>query len=166
MSQIIKAVTSGNLPPNVPTQFVENSGSATPALNILNVVGGNGIFTTGSGNTVTVKFNEGTNTTIGAVTSTILTLTPPDNDTTTFQILISGYDSTADLGVGGQIVGTVRKTGGVVTVLGTPDVIKNGDAIINESTFTIVAVGATVEVQATSASPNTVTWTAITAGQV
>ena len=166
MSQIYKATTAGNLPPNVPTTFDTDTGSATPALNTLIVTGDNGIVTTGSGNTVTVKFNEDTNTTLGIATATILTITPPDNDTTTVQVLISGYDSTANIGVGGQIVGTVRKTGGVVTVLGTPDVIKNGDPVINASTFTIVANGGDIEVQATSSSINTVTWTAITAGQV
>lgn len=164
MSQIIKGGVSSS--PAVPTSFTTDDGVAVPVANNLNIFGDNGIVTEGAGDTVTVKFNEDTNTTVGAVTSTILTITPPDNDTTTLQILISGYDATADIGVGGQIVGTVRKTGGVVTVLGTPDIIKNGDAIINASTFTIVGVGGDVEVQATSASPNTVTWTAITAGQV
>lgn len=167
--------------PSVPTSFSTDqqdtstlsvptaTGSAVPQTNILRVYGADGIQsyeTTNVAGVLEIGFNRGTNTTLGIATSTILTITPPDNDTTTMQILVSGYDSTANLGVGGQIVGTVRKTAGVVTVLGTPDIIKNGDAIINASTFTIVAVGATVEVQATSASVNTVTWTAITAGQV
>jgi hypothetical protein len=36
------------------TTFVENAGSATPAAGILNVLGGSGITTSGSGNTVTI----------------------------------------------------------------------------------------------------------------
>lgn len=167
MSQIYKSGTSGPpLNPTIPTQFTEDTGTAIPALNNLNIVGADGIKTIGSGSTVTVGFNKGTNTTLGIATSTILTITPPDNDTTTFQILISGYDATSNLGVGGQIVGTIRKTAGVVTVLGTPDIVKNGDFPLNGSTFTIVASGADVLVQATSNSLDTVTWTAITAGQV
>jgi hypothetical protein len=144
-------------------------GSVVPQSNILRTVGQNGIQTfqpTNVAGALEIGFNRGTNTTLGVATATILTITPPDNDTTTFQILISGYDSTANIGVGGQIVGTVRKTAGVVTVLGTPDIIVNGDAVINSSTYTIVASGANVLVQATSASVNTVTWEAITAGQV
>ncbi len=168
MSQIFKA-NSGGTPvnPAIPTQFTTDvGGPAVPVANNLNIFGDNGIITSGSGDTVTVKFNEGTNTTIGVATSTIMTITPPDNDTTTLQILISGYDSTANIGVGGQIVGTIRKTAGVVTVLGTPDVIVNGDPVIDGSTYTLVASGGNVLVRATSASPNTVTWTAITAGQI
>lgn len=166
MSQFFTNFSGSNLPANIPTQFTEDSGTAVPAANNLNIFGADGIKTTGSGSTVTVGFNQGTNTTLGIATSTILTLTPPDNDTTTFQILISGYDATSNLGVGGQIIGTIRKTAGVVTVLGTPDIIKNGDFPLNGSTYTIVASGGDVLVQATSNSLDTVTWTALTAGQV
>lgn len=55
--------SSGALPPPpiVPTSFVEDTGSATPAANILNILGSdtntnndNGIATSGAGNTVTI----------------------------------------------------------------------------------------------------------------
>jgi len=36
------------------TTYNENSGSATPIANVLNVVGGTGVTTTGSGNTITI----------------------------------------------------------------------------------------------------------------
>lgn len=39
----------------VPTSFVENSGTAVPSGGVLNIVGGTGISTSGSGNTITVS---------------------------------------------------------------------------------------------------------------
>jgi len=55
MSQITKAITSGGpIPPIIPTSFQTDNGVAVPAANILNVLGGSGATTSGSGNTVTV----------------------------------------------------------------------------------------------------------------
>lgn len=188
MSQFFGGITANNLPSNVPTKFTTDQtdtstlsfpaavGTSVPQGNILRTAGVNGIQTyqpTNVAGVLEIGFNTGTNTTLGQTTTTIMTLTPPDNNTTTFQILIKGYDSTANLGVGGQIVGSIRKTAGAVTILGTPDRIVNGDPFdvvsgitMNASTFTIVASGGNVLVQATSASTNTATWTAIVAGQV
>ena len=54
MSQITKNLASGPVPPSVPITFQTDSGSAQAAANVLNVFGGNGATTSGSGNTVTV----------------------------------------------------------------------------------------------------------------
>lgn len=45
--------------PSIPTSFVTDSGTATPALNTLNVLGGPGITTSGSGDTVTISLAGG-----------------------------------------------------------------------------------------------------------
>lgn len=48
--------SAGPVPPTVATTYQEDSGTATPALNILNVLGGTGINTVGNGsNTITIN---------------------------------------------------------------------------------------------------------------
>lgn len=60
MSQIIIPTNSGNLPPSVPLQFTTDSGIAVPAANNLNVLGGIGAVTSGSGSTITITVqNDG-----------------------------------------------------------------------------------------------------------
>jgi hypothetical protein len=56
MSQIYKALTSGPVPPDVPTSFVTDDGTVVPSGNIVNVNGGTGVRVianaTGSNNMV------------------------------------------------------------------------------------------------------------------
>jgi hypothetical protein len=61
MSQIFKSSMSGPLPPSVPTLFTENTGTATPSGNNLNIfgtivaAGTHPLTTVGSGSTVTIE---------------------------------------------------------------------------------------------------------------
>lgn len=133
MSQIIQDTSSGPVPPTVATSYVTDSGTAVPALNILNVPGNtstnnvaNGIQTTGSGNTLTVQLTNravGSVVTTGAVTSTLITLplgaTP---GVYTFDITVSGFAKTgigSPLGCGFTIVGSVRTDGASATLIPT-----------------------------------------------
>lgn len=57
MSQIYLPTNANNLPSSVPTSFATNSGTAVPSSNVLTVVGSGGVFTSGSGSTVTIGLN-------------------------------------------------------------------------------------------------------------
>lgn len=96
-------VTSSD--PEIPTDFVTNSGTAHPSSNTLNIVGSNGVTTSGSGNTVNVT---GINATAGATIGAS-------------QIGVSAFDSASftvtngftSLSSGGSTVGQVlQSTGG------------------------------------------------------
>lgn len=50
--------SSSAIGPTIPTSFVTDAGTATPALNILNVLGGANINTSGAGNTVTINLDN------------------------------------------------------------------------------------------------------------
>ncbi len=58
MSQIFKSSISGPSPPSVATSYQTDVGIAVPAANILNVLGGVGAVTSGSGNTITVTVTD------------------------------------------------------------------------------------------------------------
>ncbi len=59
MSHWDVGVTAGSLPPSVPTTFTEDVGVAVPVANNLNIIGGVGITTSGSGSTVTISLTGG-----------------------------------------------------------------------------------------------------------
>lgn len=61
MSQFFTQASSlSPIPPTVPTSFVTDNGTAVPAANSLNVFGGTGATTSGSGSTITITVkNDG-----------------------------------------------------------------------------------------------------------
>lgn len=158
MSQFFVGTTAGSLPPSVPTSFVTDSGTAVPALNILNVVtpggGTQGISTSGSGNTITVTLTDntftGTATTTGATNANISTSVPvPNNSVISIRANIAGYDTTANLAVGGELLASARNVGGTVTVIGIPDRTKNNDPLLNDTNWTLIASGTNAVIQVT-----------------
>lgn len=159
MSQAgIISTTSGPVPPTVPTSFITDSGTAIPAANVLNVVtpggGTQGISTSGAGSTITITLTNsplvGTATTTGASSANINVNIPvPNNSVVSVRANIAGYDTTADLAIGGELLASAKNVAGVVTIVGNPDRTKNNDILLNDATWTLIVSGTNAVVQVT-----------------
>lgn len=170
MSQAgILTVSTGMLPPSVPTSFTTDSGTAVPVANNLNILGSfssannnNGISTTGSGSTVTVVLSnrlQGSGSTIGAVTTDVVTFalgTTPG--TFTFDISTSAFEPTTPAGAGYQLFGTVRTTGAAATLVGTPDKVVNEEAALVACNCDLVVSANNAIIRVTGTAGLTVDW--------
>lgn len=165
MSQIWKPVESS---PSVATSYVTDSGTATPAANILNVLGSdstaynaNGISTTGSGNTVTAVLSnrvQGTTSTVGAVTGDVITFamgaTP---GTFRFDVQVCGFESTTPAGAGYGLEICARTTGAAATLIDV-DVNPQEEAALSACSCTAVVSANNVIVRVTGAAGLTINW--------
>lgn len=173
MSQIYKRVTSGSLPPDVPTSFVTDSGTATPAANILNVLGNDttvndvdGLRSIGSGNTVTYQLTnrlQGTGSTVGNTTADIITFslgaTP---GTFKFHFEVAAFESTTPAGVGYSIEASARTTGAAATIIASPDGDEDEDVILqDDADWAVIASGNNVILRVTGVTALTLNWGAV-----
>lgn len=166
---------SGNLsvtlPPGSTLSFATDSGSATPAANVINLVtagsGALGIETSGAGNTITITLDDksvtGTATTIGAVTGNVVTFacgaTP---GTYTFDCRIAGFTTAGGpLGAGYTLVGAVRTTGAAATLITgqAVDIFEEGALSAGDANIIVSGNNAIFQVLGTAAT--TINWTAI-----
>jgi hypothetical protein len=174
MSQIYKALTSGGpIPPEIPTSFVTDSGTAVPVANILNILGddsnvnnNNGILTTGSGNTVTAvlsnRINVTTTTSDGAgQTQTVTLITTTNATSSTFRVLITGIDIANTVSSGAELLGASRTFAGSAVVLGTNDVFLEEDAVLAATDYDVIASGADLVIQFTGIAGRTIVWRAL-----
>lgn len=167
MSQIIKNLASGPVPPSVPTSFVTQDGTAVPAVNILLVNGfdstennANGIITkggvvgTGTSNEVDIVITnrlQGTGTTVGATTADLVTFplgaTPGAYN---IEAKVVGFDVAGTASTGYTVIGTVRTTGAAGSLDGTPEespiesislLTSDVDFIISGNNFIIRVLG-------------------------
>jgi len=117
MSQIYGTVASS---PSVATSYVTDAGTAVPAANILNVVGGSGIDTSAVGNTLTIAVEtdvaQSFPTDSGTATPALGVLTILGNDTTANDadgLSTSGSGSTATILLTNRLQGTGTTVGAV-----------------------------------------------------
>lgn len=163
--------------PAVPTSFVTDVNSpAIPAGNILNVPGGqvivnnaNGIRTDGSsgGNTLTIQLTNrlsGTATTVGAVTSDVITFTLNNTNlgttpgTLTLDIEIAAFEAGTPSGAGYSIFGSVRTTGAAAVLIGTPDKIVNEEAALVTADANLIVSGNNAVIRVTGVAGLTIDW--------
>ena len=165
MSQIIKNLASGPVPPSVATLYTEDVGTATPALNNLNVLGDTGIATSGSGSTITISIQNGSTDqaqTIGATTADITTIPLTVAGTYTFETRASAWESTGPSGAGFSINGVIRSDGVTATLIGDSDGFTHQDTALNASDVNIIASGNNAIVRVLGVAGLTVNWGAFT----
>jgi hypothetical protein len=166
MSQFFTNLSGSNLPSNIPTTFTENSGTAIPAANNLNIVGSNGIQTSGSGSTVTIGYNGNTLTTTDATPTSILSFTPTNNSAQAYQFLIVCYDSANGLCFGGQLLGVAKLVSGTATAIELPVELFGGDAALNNVDYSFISSGPNIIVQVQGIVGHTLDWAIINAAGV
>jgi hypothetical protein len=168
MSQIYKTTSST---PSVATSYVSDAGTAVPVANILNVLGANGVSTSGSGNTLTISLSnacEATGQTVGAVTTNITCIsigTTPG--TFSFRINVSGYvtvGADAGDGIGYFFAGVVRTDGATATLIGVPDKFGFEDVSLLGADVSISVSVNNLIIQVTGIAGNTIEWSALTNG--
>ena len=165
MSQVIKSLMSGPVPPAVPTSFVTQDGTAVPAANVLIVNGfdstennNNGIITkggvvgTGTSNEVDVVITnrvQGTATTTGVATATIVTFTPTVIGVYAIEYRLAAFNTTATLGSGASVFGAIRFDGVNSNICDLFDEISNDEGAMSAIDIAVSTTGANVLLQGT-----------------
>lgn len=175
MSQVIKNLASGPVPPAVPDQFTADDGTlGIPVANNLNLLSrdttdnnNNGIQTTadpnGSDNFFIELTNrvQGTATTVGAGTGDIITFTPSVIGTYSFEFRIAAYNTTSLLGAGASIFGAIRFDGVNTNICDLFDEINNDEGAMSGTDLAVVASGANMILRATGYAAQTINWGAV-----
>ena len=162
MSQIYKSVSGS---PAVATSYVTDSGTAVPAANILNVLGTDGVITSGTGNTLTISLESANNAsgqTVGAQSVAITTFDMGATaGTYAFRISVAAFVSSgtdAGEGAGYFFTGACRTDGATATLIGTEDSFKVEDASLVTADATLAVSGNDIRVEVDGVIGDTIEW--------
>lgn len=178
MSQAgIISTTAGPVPPVVPTSFVTQNGTAVPAANILlidgfdssenndnGIISKGGVVGTGTANEVDIVLTnriQGSNTTVGASTVTIMTFTPTVIGTYSLEMRSAAYNTTSSLGAGYSMFGAVRFDGVNSNICDQFDEIVNEEGTMSNVDIFVTTSGSSVLLQGTGYLGQTINWGAV-----
>jgi len=175
MSQLY--INGAGSTPSVPTSFMTQNGTAVPAGNTLILHGidstennVNGIITkggvvgTGTANEADIVLTnrvQGLASTVGAATATIITFTPTEIGTYSFEFRIAAYNTTSSLGSGASIFGAIRFDGANTTICDLFDEINNDEGAMSGTDIAVIASGADMLLQATGYLGQTINWSSV-----
>ena len=146
-----------------------DAGNASPAGGLINLItpggGTQGIQTSAAGSTITVTVTpsglSGTGTTIGAVTTQVLTFAlGAVPGVYTFDMNAAGFDSVTPGGVGYNLFATVRTDGATGTLIGASTNLANEEAGYTGANATVTVSGNNVRVSALGVAAKTINWAA------
>lgn len=175
MSQIYRSTSSGPSPPNVPTSFPTDDGTAVPAANVLNVLArdttvsdDDGIRTNADPDNSNNLFVELTNRLFGTASS----VNAANADIITFSLgavaavyrfefHVCGRDTATGDGVGYTIFGSARTTGAAATIISTPFNDNDEDASLIAATMNLIASGNNVILRAVGVAGQTISYKAV-----
>lgn len=168
MSQVIKNLASGPVPPTVATSYVTDDGTAIPAGSVLNVLGGSGIETYADPNLSNNLFIQVQNSftdqtvTVGAVTSDITTIALPAAGTYTIETRAAAWNASGPNAAGFSINGVIRSDGVTATLIGDSDGFTHTDVALDDSDVNIIASGNNAIVRVLGVAGLTINWGAFT----
>lgn len=181
MSQVYKSLTSGPVPPDVPTEFDTDlqdltvgaapaaGGTVIPQANILRVAGDNGIKSVETSNPgdLQIRFIRGSTITSDGAGQTQIAITQAilNNATMTIQIIVAGF-SNDNLGIGAYGTAAVKNVGGTLTLLDPIDLLVNKDVGLDTANVTVTTSGTDLHVNVVGVAGKTITWTACLPGVV
>ena len=179
MSQFFQGVTSGSLPPSVPTSFGTDlndptvlaaaaaGGSVTAVANVIRMAGDNGIKTaqTSESGDLQIRFIRGQDSTTDDETITLITQAIPTDSTLTIQIIVAGFASD-NSAIGAYGTAVVKNVAGVASLVDDVDLIVNKEAALAAANITVTTSGSDLLVNVLGVAGLNINWGAALPGIV